>query len=198
MNENTSLTTKVTVGEVRLSYCHLFKPEAIADGGEPKYSVSVIIPKSNTKLIAQIKQAVSAALQMGVASKFGGKMPTNWKNPLRDGDLEKSDDDSYAGCFFISASSKTKPGVVKRIKVNGQNNLVEVTNEEDIYSGCYGFVSINFFPFSNAGNKGVGAGLNNVLKTREGEYLGGRSSAQTDFADVNLDSFDDSEEDMPE
>ena len=198
MNENTSLTTKVTVGEVRLSYCHLFKPEAIADGGEPKYSVSVIIPKSNTKLIAQIKQAVSAALQMGVASKFGGKMPTNWKNPLRDGDLEKSDDDSYAGCYFISASSKTKPGVVKRMKVNGQNNLVEVTNEEDIYSGCYGFVSINFFPFSNAGNKGVGAGLNNVLKTREGEYLGGRSSAQTDFADVNLDSFDDSEEDMPE
>ena len=197
MNENTSLTTKVTVGEVRLSYCHLFKPEAIADGGEPKYSVSVIIPKSNTKLIAQIKQAVSAALQMGVASKFGGKMPTNWKNPLRDGDLEKSEDDSYAGCYFISASSKTKPGVVKRMKVNGQNTLVEVTNEEDIYSGCYGFVSINFFPFSNAGNKGVGAGLNNVLKTREGEYLGGRSSAQTDFAGVNLDSFDE-EEDMPE
>ena len=197
MNENTSLTTKVTVGEVRLSYCHLFKPEAIADGGEPKYSVSVIIPKSNTKLIAQIRQAVSAALQMGVASKFGGKMPTNWKNPLRDGDLEKSDDDSYAGCYFISASSKTKPGVVKRMKVNGQNALVEVTNEEDIYSGCYGFVSINFFPFSNAGNKGVGAGLNNVLKTREGEYLGGRSSAQTDFAGVNLDSFDE-EEDMPE
>ena len=197
MNENTSLTTKVTVGEVRLSYCHLFKPEAIADGGEPKYSVSVIIPKSNTTLIAQIKQAVSAALQMGVSSKFGGKMPTNWKNPLRDGDLEKSEDDSYAGCYFISASSKTKPGVVKRMKVNGQNTLVEVTNEEDIYSGCYGFVSINFFPFSNAGNKGVGAGLNNVLKTREGEYLGGRSSAQTDFGGVNLDAYED-EEDMPE
>lgn len=197
MNENTSLTTKVTVGEVRLSYCHLFKPEAIADGGELKYSVSVIIPKSNTKLIAQIKQAVSAALQMGVSSKFGGKMPANWKNPLRDGDLEKSDDDSYAGCYFISASSKTKPGVVKRMKVNGQNTLVEVTNEEDIYSGCYGFVSINFFPFSNAGNKGVGAGLNNVLKTREGEYLGGRSSAQTDFGGVNLDAYED-EEDMPE
>ena len=197
MNENTSLTTKVTVGEVRLSYCHLFKPEAIADGGELKYSVSVIIPKSNTKLIAQLKQAVSAALQMGVSSKFGGKMPANWKNPLRDGDLEKPDDDSYAGCYFISASSKTKPGVVKRMKVNGQNTLVEVTNEEDIYSGCYGFVSINFFPFSNAGNKGVGAGLNNVLKTREGEYLGGRSSAQTDFGGVNLDAYED-EEDMPE
>ena len=198
MNENTSLTTKVNVGEVRLSYCHLFTPEAVGAGAEKKYSVSVIIPKSNTKLVAKIKQAINAALQMGVASAtFKGKMPANWKNPLRDGDLEKPDDESYAGCYFISASSKTKPGVVKRMKVNGQNTLVEVTNEEDIYSGCYGFVSINFFPFSNAGNKGVGAGLNNVLKTREGEYLGGRSSAQTDFAGVNLDSFDE-EEDMPE
>jgi hypothetical protein len=198
MNENTSLTTKVTVGECRLSYCHLFTPEAIADGGEKKYSVSVIIPKTNTKLVNEIKKAISAALQMGVASKFGGKMPTNWKNPLRDGDLEKADDEAYAGSYFISASSKTKPGVVKRVKVNGQNTLVEVTNEEDVYSGCLGFVSINFFPFSNAGNKGVGAGLNNVLKTRDGDYLGGRSSAQTDFAGVNLDQFEEDDEDMPE
>ena len=198
MNENTSLTTKVTVGEVRLSYCHLFTPEAIADGGEKKYSVSVIIPKTNTKLVNEVKKAISAALQMGVASKFGGKMPANWKNPLRDGDLEKADDEAYAGSYFISASSKTKPGVVKRVKINGENKLVEVTNEEDVYSGCLGFVSINFFPFSNAGNKGVGAGLNNVLKTRDGDYLGGRSSAQTDFGSVNLDAYDDEDEDMPE
>ncbi len=198
MNENTSVTTKVTVGEARLSYCHLFKPEAIAEGNDPKYSVSVIIPKSNTKLINEIKKAISAALQLGVSSKFGGRMPANWKNPLRDGDLEKGDDESYADSYFISASSKTKPGVVKRMRVNGQNTLVEVTNEEDIYSGCNGFVSINFFPFSNAGNKGVGAGLNNVLKTREGEYLGGRSSAQTDFGGLNLDAYDDQEEDLPE
>ena len=198
MNENTSVTTKVTIGECRLSYCHLFTPEAIADGGEKKYSVSIIIPKSNTKLVAEIKKAISAALQLGVASKFGGKTPTNWKNPLRDGDLEKGEDEAYAGSYFISASSKTKPGVVKRMKVNGQNTLVEVTNEEDVYSGCLGYVSVNFFPFSNAGNKGVGAGLNNVLKTRDGDFLGGRSSAQTDFSNVNLDAFDDEDEDMPE
>jgi len=197
MNENTSLTTKVNVGEVRLSYCHLFTPEAVAVGAEKKYSVSVIIPKSNNKLVAKIKQAINAALQMGVASAtFKGKMPTNWRNPLRDGDIDKADDEAYADSWFINATSKTKPGVVKRVKINGENKLVEVTNEEDIYSGCYGIVSINFFPYNNAGNTGIGAGLNNVLKTNEGDYLGGRSSAQTDFGSVNLDAYDN--DDMPE
>ena len=197
MNENTSLTTKVNVGEVRLSYCHLFTPEAVAAGAEKKYSVSVIIPKTNTKLIAKVKQAINAALQMGVASAtFNGKMPATWRNPLRDGDIDKADDEAYAGAYFINATSKTKPGVVKRVKINGENKLVEVTNEEDIYSGCYGIVSINFFPYNNAGNKGIGAGLNNVLKTNEGDYLGGRSSAQTDFGGVNLDAYDN--DDMPE
>lgn len=195
MNENTSLTTKVNVGECRLSYCHLFTPEAVAAGAEKKYSVSVIIPKSNTKLVAEVKRAINAALQMGMASAFGGKMPQNWRNPLRDGDLEKGDDEAYAGSYFINATSKTKPGVVKRVKINGQNKLVEVVDEQDIYSGCYGIVSINFFPYNNAGNKGIGAGLNNVLKTNDGDYLGGRSSAQTDFGGVNLDAFDNDEND---
>ena len=195
MNENTSLTTKVNVGECRLSYCRLFTPEAVAAGAEKKYSVSVIIPKSNTKLVAEVKRAINAALQMGMASTFGGKMPQNWRNPLRDGDLEKGDDEAYAGSYFINATSKTKPGVVKRVKINGQNRLVEVVDEQDIYSGCYGFVSINFFPYNNAGNKGIGAGLNNVLKTNDGDYLGGRSSAQTDFGGVNLDAFDN--DDLP-
>lgn len=198
MNENTSLTTKVNVGEVRLSYCHLFTPEAVAAGAEKKYSVSVIIPKTNTRLVNEIKKAINAALQMGMSSVFQGKMPQNWRNPLRDGDLEKTDDEAYAGSYFINATSKNKPGIVKRVKINGQNKLVEVTNEEDIYSGCYGIVSINFFPYNNAGNKGIGAGLNNVLKTNDGIYLGGRSSAQTDFGDVNLDDFDNDDEDMPE
>jgi hypothetical protein len=186
MNENTS--TKVRVGEVRLSYCHLFQPEAVADGGEKKYSVSIIIPKSNKKLVAEVKAAIEAAAQAGIP-KFGGRRPANLKTPLRDGDLERADDDSYADSYFINASSKTKPGIVKVMAVQGEKKLVEVTNEEDVYSGCYGYVSINFFPFSNAGNKGVAAGLNNVLKTRDGAFLGGRSSAQSDFGDMDLGGF---------
>ena len=192
MAENTN--TKVRIGEVRLSYCHLFQPEAVADGGEKKYSVSIIIPKSNTKLVAEIKAAIEAAAAAGI-SKFGGRRPANLKTPLRDGDLERADDDAYADAWFINASSKGKPGVVKVMNVQGEKKLVEVTNEEEVYSGCYGYVSINFFAFNNAGNKGVAAGLNNVLKTKDGTFLGGRTSAQTDFGDMDLSGIGESGDD---
>ena len=186
MNESTS--TKVRIGEVRLSYCHLFQPEAVADGGDKKYSVSIIIPKSNTRLVAEIKAAIEAAAQAGM-SKFGGRRPANLKTPLRDGDLDRADDDAYADSWFINASSRTKPGVVKVMDLGGEKKLVEVTNEEDIYSGCYGYVTVNFFAFNNAGNRGIAAGLNNVLKTRDGAFLGGRTSAQSDFGDMDLSGF---------
>ena len=179
MNEN--LATRVKIGEVRLSYCHLFQPEAVADGGDKKYSVSLLIPKSNTKLVEEIKAAIKAAFQAGVASKFGGKAPVSWKNPLRDGNLERPGDDTYAGCYFINATAKSKPGIVKIVKIGAEKKLVDVTDEDEVYSGCYGVAVVNFYAFSNAGNKGIAAGLNNVLKTRDGGYLGGRASAQSDF-----------------
>lgn len=193
MNENTS--TKVRIGECRLSYCHLFQPEAVADGGEKKYSVSIIIPKSNTKLVAQIRTAIDAAAAAGM-SKFGGRRPANLKTPLRDGDIDRADDEAYADSWFINASSRTKPGVVKVMEIGGEKKLVEVTNEEDVYSGCYGYVTVNFFPFNNAGNRGIAAGLNNVLKSRDGFFLGGRTSAQSDFGDLDLSEIGGEEDDI--
>lgn len=193
MNENTS--TKVRIGECRLSYCHLFQPEAVADGGEKKYSVSIIIPKSNTKLVAQIRTAIDAAAAAGM-SKFGGRRPANLKTPLRDGDIDRADDEAYADSWFINASSRTKPGVVKVMEIDGEKKLVEVTNEEDVYSGCYGYVTVNFFPFNNAGNRGIAAGLNNVLKSRDGSFLGGRTSAQSDFGDLDLSEMGGEEDDI--
>ena len=181
MNEN--VTTKVKIGEVRFSYVHIFTPEAVAEGSDKKYSVSLIIPKSNKKLVAEIKAAIEAAIEAGVVQRFGGKRPLNLRSPLHDGDLEKADDDAYAGAYFINATSKTKPGIVKRVKLNGENKLVEVTNEDDVYSGCFGFASVNFFAYNNAGNKGIGAGLNNILKTRDGDYLGDLD-AYEDFDDL--------------
>lgn len=182
MSEN--VTTKCTIGEVRLSYLHVFTPEAIADGADKKYSVSIIIPKSDKDLIARIKEAIRAAEQTGVSTKWGGKKPSGLKYPVRDGDEERPGDEAYADSYFINASSKTKPGVVKVMTVNGEKKLVEITNEDDIYSGCYGYVSVNFYPYAQAGNKGIACGLNNVLKTRDGEYLGGRSSAANDFGEI--------------
>lgn len=194
MNENTS--TKIVIGECRLSYCHLFTPEAASEGSEKKYSVSIIIPKSNKKLVNEIKAAIAAAAQAGIA-KFGGRKPANLKTPLRDGDEDRPDDEAYADSWFINATSRTKPGVVKASKVMGETKLVEVTDEDDVYSGCYGWVSVNFFAYNNAGNRGIAAGLNNVLKTKDGEFLGGRSSAQSDFSGIDLGGSLEDDEDLP-
>jgi hypothetical protein len=177
-------TTKVITGLVRLSYANLFKPASIDGKGEEKYSVSLLIPKSDTETIAKIEAAVEVAKEMG-KSKWGGKIPAKLKLPLRDGDEERSDDDAYVGHYFINASSKSKPGVVDRTKQ-------PVLDQEEVYSGCYGRASINFYPFDTNGNRGVAAGLQNVQKLKNGEPLAGKSSALDDFSEeLELEEDDD-------
>lgn len=167
--------TKVTTGKVRLSYAHLFEAHAI-EGNEPKFSVSVIIPKTDTETLKAIKEAVNEAKEQG-KGKFGGKIPANLKTPLRDGDTERPDDEAYVNCYFLNASSKNKPGVVDQ-------NVQPVLDATEVYSGCYGRLTLNFYPFSASGNKGIAAGLGNVQKLAEGEPLGGFTRAEDDFDSV--------------
>ena len=175
----TASDTKVITGEVRFSYAHVFKPAAVEDGADEKYSVSLIIKKSDKKTIALVQKAIKAATEAGKGAKWGGKLPPKLKLPLRDGDEERPDDEVYADCFFLNATSKTKPGVVDRFKQ-------PITDEEQFYSGCYGIASLNFYAFDTKGNKGVACGLNNLMKVRDGDYLGGRASAESDFAEVEV------------
>ena len=168
--------TKVVTTEVRFSYCHVFKPTAIEEGQTPKYSVSILIDKGDTALLEQVKSAIKAAYEAGVASKFGGKKPTKgtWKNPLRDGDVERPDNEEYEGMWFLNASSTTAPGVI--------DTKGKPLTSDDFYSGCYGKASINFYAFNKAGNKGIACGLNNLLKLRDGDALGAeKASATSDF-----------------
>lgn len=167
--------TKVTTGKVRLSYAHLFEPHAI-EGNEPKYSVSVIIPKTDKETLQAIKAAVDEAKEQGKA-KFGGKIPGNLKTPLRDGDVEREGDEAYAGCYFLNANSKNKPGVV-------DINVQPVLDQSEVYSGCYARLTLNFYPYSASGNKGIAAGLGNVQKLADGEPLGGFTRAEDDFDSV--------------
>lgn len=192
MANNPMTDTKVLIGEVRFSYAHVFTPDSI-DGAEPKYSVSIIIPKSNEALVTKIKAAIATAANTAKSSLWGGKT-AGWKNPLRDGDEERPDDPAYEGAYFINASSKRQPGIVKPGVVNGKNAAVAITDENEFYSGCYGYASVNFYGYAKNGNKGVAAGLNNVLKTKDGEFLGGRASADTDFNEL----IDDLNDDLPE
>lgn len=169
--------TKVVTGKVRLSYCNLFQPRAVEEGQDAKYSCTVLVPKSDKVTSAKIKAAIEAAKAAG-ASVFGGKVPANLKSTVQDGDGEKPNGGEYGeeckGHYVINASSKQKPGVV-------DSKLNEIIDSTEIYSGCYCKVSINFYCFNKAGNKGVACGLNNVQKIADGDYLGGRSRAEDDF-----------------
>ncbi len=166
--------TKVVTGIVRLSYEHVWEPASI-NGSNPKYSVSLIIPKSDTKTIAAINAAVDAAIKDGTA-KFGGKIPPkgSLKLPLRDGDAER-DDEAYKGAYFVNANSTTAPQIVDRA-------VQPILDRSEVYSGCYARVSINFYAFNTNGNKGIACGLGNIQKVRDGEPLSGRTSAADDFA----------------
>lgn len=166
-------SVKVVTGKVRFSYAHVFTPQVAEEGKQPKYSVSLIIPKSDKETIEKINKAVEQAKQDG-ASVWGGTIPKGLKGGLRDGDEEK-DDPAYANSYFINANTAQKPGVVDA----DMNPIIDPT---EFYSGCYGRASISFFAYNSNGSKGVGCGLNNLQKLEDGERLGGGSSAADDFA----------------
>lgn len=174
-------TTKVVTGIVRLSYANIWEPASV-NGGTPKYSVSLIIPKSDTKTIAAINAAVDAAIKQG-AAKFGGKIPNKaaLKLPLRDGDTER-EDEAYKDSFFVNANSTTAPQIVDRA-------VQPILDRSEVYSGCYARVSVNFYAFNSNGNRGIACGLGNIQKIRDGEPLGGRTSAADDFATDLDDDF---------
>ena len=163
--------TKVIV-PCRFSYLHCWEPDSV-NGGDPKYSVSAIIPKSDTKTINAIKAAVEQAKKDSI-SKWGGKIPANLKLPLRDGDIDRPDDEAYANSYFFNANSRQAPQVV-------DSHVQPILDQSEVYSGCYGKISVTFYGYNSNGNRGIAAGLGNIQKLRDGESLGGRTTAAEDF-----------------
>lgn len=169
----------ITGPDTRWSYANVWEPKAI-NGGSPKYSVSLIIPKSDTATIKKIEAAIEAAYKEGEAKLKGNgrSVPalSVLKTPLRDGDAERPDDEAYANAYFVNANSSTAPGIVDA-------DRQPILERSEVYSGVYGRASINFYAFNSNGNKGIACGLNNLQKIRDGEPLGGKSRAEDDFAD---------------
>ena len=168
----------ITGPNTRWSYANVWEPKSI-NGGTPKYSVSLIIPKSDTKTVARIKSAIEAAYLEGEAKlKGNGKAVPPLaaiKSPLRDGDIERPDDAAYENAYFINANATTAPGIV-----DADRNPILTRSE--VYSGVYGRASISFYAFNSNGNRGIACGLNNLQKVCDGEPLGGKISAENDFA----------------
>ena len=178
--------TKVITGpNTVFSYLNCWEPKAI-QGGNPKYSVSLIIPKSDIRTIQKIKAAIQAAYEEG-QSKLKGNGKTVpalsvIKTPLRDGDLERPDDEAYKNAFFINANSGTAPGIVDA-------DCNPILNRSEMYSGVRGRASINLYAYNVNGNRGIACGLNNLQKLADGEPLGGKSRAEDDFATEDDDDF---------
>lgn len=175
--------TRVVTGKVRFSFVNVFEAKAFGEGQVPKYSVMLLIPKSDVGTIDRIKKAQGAAVDKGLASKFGGKRPAVVKTTLKDADVDTDQDgmifaekwDYAKGHYILNVSSKIQPQIVDA-------DLNPIINPVEFYSGCYGRASINFFAYNNNGNKGISAGLNNLQKLEDGEPLGGITSAEQDFA----------------
>jgi len=173
----------ITIGPVRFSYLHCWEPVAIEEGQQKKYSVSAIIPKSDKATLKKITDAIELAKQTGKDSKFAGKIPANLKTPLRDGDAERPEDEAYAGAMFMNCHATTQPGIV-----DAQRN--PILDKDEVYSGAFGYLNITLYPYNAGGAKGIAAGFNHLMKTKDGERLSGRVSVDSAFEDVEVDSND--------
>lgn len=173
---------KVLTGEVRLSYVHLIEPRTNKPGDDPKYSATLLIPKTDFATKADIDASIQAAAQDAVSKVWNGAAPLQLKVPIYDGDGVRQSGEPFGeecrGHWVMSASTFNKPQVV------GIQNINQELPPREVYSGMYARVTVRFFGYSNSGNKGVGCGLGNVMKTRDGEPLSGSASAAADFAGI--------------
>ena len=185
MSKNSNPMKVVTGVNTRWSYVNAWEAKSI-NGGTPKFSVSLIIPKSDTKTVAKIEAAIEAAYKEGEAKLKGNSRTvpalSAIKTPLRDGDAERPDDPAYANSYFMNANSNTAPGIVDA-------DCQPILDRSEVYSGVYGRASVNFYAFNSNGNRGIACSLNNLQKIRDGEHLGGKSSAEDDFATDDEEDF---------
>ena len=178
------MSTKVVTGKVRFSFCNIFTPRAADDGQEPKYSVTLLIPKSDTATLQKIKAAIAEARETFCAKNGANALPQNPVHTMHDGDGTRPSGDPFGpeckGCYVITVGSKNKPVVVDAFRN-------EINDPAEVYSGCYGRAAINFYGYSRSGKKGISAGLLSVQKLHDGEPFGTVGSAN-DFDDGFTDS----------
>ena len=187
------MATKVITGKVRFSYVNIFEPKKNEDGTDGKYSVTLLIPKSDTVTLGKIKEAMTEARENFCKRNGATALPQKPVHTLHDGDGTRDNGDPYGpeckGCYVITVSSKQKPVIV-------DNFRVAITDPGEVYSGCYGRASINFYGYNSNGKKGISAGLLSIQKLHDGEPFGTMGSAD-DFADDFKDEDDDLLGDTP-
>lgn len=182
------MAVKVITGEVRLSYLNVWEAKAFEEGATPKFSATLVIPKTDKATVKKINGAIEESEKAGKA-KYGEKFKMIKGSPLKDGDAKDCESPEYAGCFYIRTSTASRPFLFDRRKQ-------QISDRAEIYSGCYGIASINIdaFQTKSGTNKGVTAYLNGIQKTRDGESLGGQYTAAE--ADNDFKAIEDEEDDI--
>lgn len=174
------MSTKVITGKVRFSYVNVFEPREDQNGGDPKYSITLLIPKSDTATVEKIKAAMAEARENFVKKNGANSLPVKPNHTMHDGDGVRDSGDPYGpeckGCYVITVSNKQKPVIVDSFRN-------EITDPGELYSGCYGRAAINFYAYSRNGKKGISAGLLSVQKLHDGDALGGARGSADDFDD---------------
>lgn len=187
-NKTTSATRMIT--PCRISFANIWEPKSI-NGSDEKYSVSCLVPKSDKATLAKIDKAIKAAIEEAKSKKWGGKIPPNLKLPLHDGDIDRPDDENYAGHMYFNATSKDAPQIVDR-------RVQPILDPMECGSGDYCNVSVNFYGFAASGNRGIAAGLGNIQKVKDGERLAGRTTAASDFTEVEGEDEEILGDDLPD
>ena len=181
------MSTKMVTGKVRFSFCHIFEPQEPQGGGDAKYSVTLLIPKSDKPTLEKIQAAMAEAREYFCRRNGANALPQNPAHTLHDGDGMRANGEPFGpecrGCYVITVSSRNPPVVVDAFQQ-------EITNPAEVYSGCYGRASINFYGYNRNGKKGISAGLLAVKKLCDGEPFGTVGSAD-DFDDGFCDETDD-------
>lgn len=158
----------------RFAYLNCWRKKTFGDGKE-KYGVTAIISKEDTETIRKISEAIEFVKQASQA-KWGGKIPPNLRSPLHDGDIEKSENPAFRNAYYINTKSTKKPQVV-------DENIEPIVDETEVYSGCYGRVSVVFFAYNFSGNRGISTVMCHIQKLKDGEVLDGTISAIEDFSE---------------
>lgn len=179
------MSTKVVTGKVRFSFVNIWEPREPQGGGDPKFSVTLLIPKSDTATLEKIKAAITEARDNYCAKNGASALPQKPNHTLHDGNGMRDSGDPYGpeckGCYVITVSSKQKPVIV-------DNMRNPITDPGEVYSGCYGRAAINFYGYNANGKKGVSAGLLSIQKLHDGEPFGAAGSADDfddDYQDAN-------------
>ena len=183
------MSTDLVIVGALLSYLN-WQEARPTPSGDMKFSVSILIDKKDKVNLKAIDIAIKAAIKKGLEdNKFTKAQLKGLRMPLRDGSAEFKDGTrgkEYDGKYFLNANSNRQPGVV-------DENRKPIIDPDTFYSGCFGHVHVNMFPYNTAGNKGIGVGLNNLMKADDGERLDGRKSAEDAFSDYGTTDEGDTE-----